>query len=76
MTEKQIIILAALACAVLCVLAGGAYVVISEERIWQGEDVTAIVTSVSVFGRPTIAAQTSYKVADNVRSRTSIQSTS
>jgi hypothetical protein len=33
MTKQQIIILAALACAVLCVLAGGAYVVISEERI-------------------------------------------
>ena len=35
MTKQQIIILAVLACAVFCVLCGGAYVVISNERAYE-----------------------------------------
>jgi hypothetical protein len=35
MTKQQIIILAVLACAVFCVLCGGAYVVISSERAYE-----------------------------------------
>jgi len=52
MTKQQIIILAALACAALCVLAGGAYVVISEERTWQRENATAMALAIEV---PTIS---------------------
>jgi hypothetical protein len=64
MTKQQIIILAALACAVLCVLAGGAYVVISEERTWQWEGATAMVTPASAFGQPTAIVPMSYKVVE------------
>jgi hypothetical protein len=65
MTKKQIIILATLACAVLCVLAGGAYVVISEERTWQRESATVMVTLAPSFGQPTDVALISYKVVEN-----------
>jgi len=46
MTRRQILILAVLACAVLCVLSGGGYVILSTERAFQQAIASALATMV------------------------------